>query len=157
MQIQLNELMKTIKGQEAKLNDKERRDSFRLRLENKTCEFQLLNVGNKNINPLKKGKAIISDISYTGMKLICPYNLPIQQGVEIKLYFNLSNRDFVLKSKIVRKEEYSDKSHYIYGVVFTETDERTNDKLTIVLREIEMEQRRISEPRLYTPNRLNSL
>ena len=78
-----------------KLKDKERRKSFRLKVDIEECEFQILKIGNKNIDRVKdrKGFGIIKDLSFTGLRLESAYDLPVKDVVEIKLEFEFDEHE----------------------------------------------------------------
>lgn len=129
---------------ENKLKDKEKRKSFRLRVELEKCEFQILKIGDKKIDKVKdhKGPGIIKDISSTGLRLESIYDLPIKDIVEVKLEFELDECELELKGLLIRKEEHIQKKNFIYGIKFIDTDTKTKNELNKLLRTKELESKR---------------
>lgn len=142
--IKIKEMTKKLGNLDKKLKDKERRKSFRLKVDIEECEFQILKIGNKNIDRVKdrKGIGIIKDLSFTGLRLESAYDLPVKDVVEIKLEFEFDEHELELKGVLIRKEEHIYKGKFIYGIKFIETNKKTQTEFNKLLRNKELENRR---------------
>lgn len=135
---QIHALQHEIEELQAKLKKKERRNSFSLKLLEQTCTFEFINFGDKTLEKLinKKGEGKIRDISLTGLKLICNYDLPVRKKVFLQLHFVLLKEEFLLKGKIVRKEEQM--SDIVYGIEFMEINTKDRNRLYRLIQKAEI-------------------
>lgn|GEM_PF-1455898 len=144
LKTQIKRNVKTIETLESSINGKDRKETFRLRLENTRCELEILQIGNLNIRSIKSktGVGWITDIRHTGLNLICGYDFPVRENVELNLRFSLDKYAFTIRGKLAKKEEYIDHEHFIYDVEFTEQNTQTLSNLSKVLFNIELENRK---------------
>lgn len=141
---QIENLTENLDDLNEKLQEKDRRKSFRLKTESEECEFQILKIGDKNINLIKgrKGSGVISDVSFTGLRLESEFDLPVKDVVEIELVFEFNNYPVELKGLLVRKEENINNSNFTYGVKLIETDQKKQNDFNKLVRDKELENRR---------------
>ncbi|XJZ27516.1 PilZ domain-containing protein [Bacillota bacterium Lsc_1132] len=138
----INALQESLNDLQAKLKEKERRESFRVKLLEQECTFEIIDFDDKLLEQLKhrQGKGEIRDISRTGLKLICDYDLPVRKHIFLQLYFLLQDEEFSFKGKIVRKEELM--NDIIYGIEFIEADSTEQQRLYQVIQKLEIERRK---------------
>lgn len=139
---QINLLKESLADLQAKLKDKERRRAFRIKLLDQVCIFEFIDFGDKLLEPLKhrKGEGKIKDISCTGMKLSCEFDLPVRKQIVLQLGFVLDDEEFSLKGKIVRKEELMNEINY--GIDFIEAAPKEKQRLLQVIQRMEIERRK---------------
>lgn len=127
---------------QVRLKEKERRNAYRVQLLEQTCKFEFINFGDKALEKLinRKGEGKIRDISRTGMKLICNYDLPVRKKVFLQLHFVLFNEEFSLKGKIVRKEELM--NDIVYGIEFMEINSTDKERLYRLIQRAEINRRK---------------
>lgn len=85
----------------------------------------------------KKGQGNVLDVSRSGMKLSCRYDLPVRKQIILDLKFMINNHPFSLTGKIVRKEETL--KSMIYGIQFLWNDEKVIQQLAQQLHKVEAE------------------
>lgn len=138
----INALQESLADLQAKLKEKERRENFRVKLLEQECTFELIDFGDKLLERLKhrQGEGKIRDISRTGLKLICDYDLPVRKHIFLQLHFMLQDEEFSFKGKIVRKEELM--NDIIYGIEFIEADSNEQQRLFQVIQKLEIERRK---------------
>lgn len=141
---QIKELHKTIASLEAKIKRKERRQSFRARVENVTCEFLFYKIGGKKITPPKnlKGLGVVVDIGYLGMRFMYENEITIRKNVELEIMFQLENESFKLIGKLVRKEENLNNNYITYALQFMDVYTKEQRKLFGIIRKMEIKERR---------------
>ncbi|WP_027416508.1 PilZ domain-containing protein [Aneurinibacillus terranovensis] len=142
---QINAFKESLTDLQAKLKDKERRRAFRIKLLDQECTFELIDFGDKLLEPLKhrKGEGKIKNISRTGMKLRCEFDLPVKKQIFLQLHFVLHDEEFSFKGKIVRKEELM--NDIFYGIDFIEVNPKEQQRLLWVIQKIEIERRKETE------------
>lgn len=138
---QINELLKSLSDQQAKLKDEEKRQAFRMKLLEQKCALEFVDFGDESLEKLKhrKVEGQIKDISRTGIKLICEFDLPVRKQITLQLNFVLQDEDFSFKGKIVRKEEKL--NDITYGIEFIEVGEKEQQQLFKVLQTMEIERK----------------
>ncbi|GHH99993.1 PilZ domain-containing protein [Neobacillus kokaensis] len=104
-----------------------RRDSFRLRIDQKNSIMEVLRIGNLDVNEFDDCE--ISDVSAGGAGIISYYDFPLKQKVYVKLHFHLNNESFSLNGRIVRKVERINKSNYFYGLQFLDLSVKEEERL----------------------------
>lgn len=139
---QIDLLKESLTDLQAKLKDKERRRAFRIKLLDQVCIFEFIDFGDKSLEPLKqrKGQGKIKNISRTGIKLSCEFDLPVRKQIVLQLHFVLDDEEFSFKGKIVRKEELM--NEIIYGIDFIESDPKEEKRLLQVIQRMEIERRK---------------
>ena len=142
---EINLLKESLTDLQAKLKDMERRRAFRIKLIDQKCIFGLIDFGDKLLEPLrhKKGEGKIKDISHTGIKLSCEFDLPVRKQIVLQLQFVLDNEEFSFKGKIVRKEELMNEINY--GIDFIEADPKEKQRLYQVIQRMEIQRRKKME------------
>lgn len=104
-----------------------RQEAFRYQFESPVvCTFRIIKVeGKERVSNL--GDAHIFDISEGGLKLITPFNLPLEKKqIEIEVDLTLNKTNLLLTGILVWKKEY--KNDYSYGIHFT-IDEQLQKQL----------------------------
>jgi c-di-GMP-binding flagellar brake protein YcgR len=139
---QINSLQQSLNDLQVKLKEMERRRAFRIKLPEQDCIFELIDFDDKLLERLKykKGKGKIRDISLSGIKLECDYDLPVRKGIFLQLHFVLQDVEFSFKGKIVRKEELM--KNIIYGIEFIDVNLKEQQRLYVVLQKISVENRK---------------
>lgn len=139
---QIKVLKESLTDLQAKLKDKEIRKAFRIKLLDQKCIFEFIDFGDKLLEPLKHRKAEgkIKNISRTGMKLSCEFDLPVRKQILLQLHFVLHDEEFSLVGKIVRKEELM--NNIYYGIEFIEPDSKEQQRLFQVIQKMEIEKRK---------------
>ncbi|MFC7321260.1 PilZ domain-containing protein [Halobacillus campisalis] len=124
--------------------DKNRRGSFRLTLNRKDCTLVLKESTHGNMEKLKERslKGYIENISASGVKFVCRYDLPVKFNFKVTSVFELRGEEFSLGADIVRKEEHTNHQLMIYGLQFVEMTAKDQERLSIVLHRIESENRK---------------
>ncbi len=119
-----------------------RRKHFRVTL-TEDCVSEFLYFENKKLEQLKHKKFTgkIQDISVSGLKFTCPYNLPVKQKIVFNITFSIKNIPFTLKAQFIRKEEYLQKDTFIYGVQFIDISKDEQKHLNLLLNKIELQRR----------------
>src|SRR5690625_41990 len=141
---QIKKLSQKIDDFEKRLKEKDRRNSFRLEADIEKCKFQILKIGDKEIDLIKGriGLGIIRDVSFTGLRLESEFDLPVKDVVEVKLEFEFENHELELKGLLLRKEEHINNKNFIYGIKLIETDARMQNHFNKIIRNKELENRR---------------
>ncbi len=124
-----------------KINQK---GNFRLEIPSKESFLILKKIENEDFTKLigKIIKGNIKDISTTGVKFTCPYNLPVHLKIKVEVCFKLGNKDLKFNGCIVRKEEHLSRKSKNYGIKFIEITSKEQENLIIELRKLEAQQRR---------------
>lgn len=144
-----NQQIKTL-TQKVNRATNERRRHFRLRIDNGECIFHIKKA-DAQMGKMKKrkGKGAIKDVSYNGMQIESPLDIPIRGNMEAELMFELGGHNLHLKGLFIRKEEHVHQDTYIYGIKFTDQNVKEQNKLNRLIREKELERRRkILEPKI---------
>ncbi|CCQ98342.1 conserved hypothetical protein [[Clostridium] ultunense Esp] len=125
---------------QTKVKEMEKRRGFRVKLTDTECSFTLIDSNDKNLEPLKnkKGKGWVRDISWTGIKMACQYDLPIRKGIILQIEFAIKDEEFTVLGKIVRKEDLINEFHY--GIEFIDMKVSEQQKLYQVLQYLVIEQ-----------------
>lgn len=133
MQVTLNEM-------QSKVKELERRRGFRVNLPDTECYFTLVDSNDKNLEPLKnkKGKGWVRDISWIGIKMACPYDLPVRKEIILQIQFTIKNEEFTVMGKIVRKEELI--HEYNYGIELKHRNVNEQQRLYLLLQKMVLEQ-----------------
>lgn len=110
---------------------KNNRNNFRVPVPPTECVLEFISFEDKKLESLKMKvfKGTIENISVSGMKFLCRYNLPVKQCIKVHVSFMIKNQPFKLEGEIVRKEEQLQKDIIGYGVKFTELDLHTSKQL----------------------------
>ncbi|CAH0121368.1 hypothetical protein PAE9249_03896 [Paenibacillus sp. CECT 9249] len=139
---EINELLVAIKNLQDKLKDKERRKAFRVKLLEHKCTIEFVNFGDPALEKLlhRKSEGIVKDVSRTGVKLVCPFDLPVRKDITLILQFMIHEEEFTFKGKVVRKEEHSEE--ITYGIRFIEVNVKDQQRLIQVLQQLELERRK---------------
>lgn len=138
---QIDQLKESLTNLQAKLNETERRRGYRAKLLDQECVIELIDFSDKMLEPLRnrKGKGKIKNISPTGMKMSCEFDLPIQKQIVLLIHFVLNDEEFTFKGKIVRKEVLM--NEIIYGIDFFGADPKEEQRLLQVINRMEIERR----------------
>ncbi|WP_019004301.1 MULTISPECIES: PilZ domain-containing protein [Cohnella] len=142
---QINGLKESISGLQAKLAEMERRRGYRIQLPDQQCLFAFIGFGDPLLEPLtnRKGEGKIENISRTGVKLSCEFDLPVRKRIFVQLHFALHGEEFSFKGKIVRKEETM--KEIMYGIDFIEVDPKEQQRLVQTMQKIEIEKKKMTE------------
>ncbi|MDA3129435.1 PilZ domain-containing protein [Aliibacillus thermotolerans] len=134
----IQRLKKTIAELEKKLNQKHYRQDHRVEFTSKKCTFEIIRIGNQIFqqSERKQGQGDALDISRSGLKLLCRYDLPVRKKIILQLKFHVNNKPFVLTGKIVRKEETLEQ--VAYGIQFIGNDEKLLQQLAQQLQKVEV-------------------
>ena len=81
----------------------------------------------------------LENISLGGLKLICEYDFPVKESILIEITFSLKNHEFILKGKVLRKEENNNKDLVAYGIYFSDISEEDSKLLNSILNQILLE------------------
>lgn len=122
----------------------DQRKDFRVSVNEKGCLVEFLEFENKNLNKLKNKtfNGYIENISASGIKLSCGYDLPVKESIIIETKFSFKDEEFCLKGELKRKEEHNHKNLFIYGVHFIEISSEEQRRLSVALNEMIIEQRK---------------
>ncbi|MFQ3542589.1 PilZ domain-containing protein [Halobacillus rhizosphaerae] len=118
--------------------------NFRLEIPSKESFLILKVIENEDFTKLigKIVKGNIKDISTTGVKFICPYNLPVHLKIKVEICFKIASKEFRFNAYIVRKDEHLSRKSKNYGIKFIEITSKEQENLIIELRKLEAQQRR---------------
>ncbi|WP_226037775.1 PilZ domain-containing protein [Aquibacillus saliphilus] len=116
----------------------DKREFFRVELIEKNCLVEFIDFENTQLRKLqnKKFDAFIENISLGGMKITCPYNLPVKQSITVQMTFELKQEDFCIQGEIVRKEEHNHKDWVSYGVGFKNISQEEQEQLLASLNKV---------------------
>lgn len=117
------------------------RDTFRMPVDDLACFVEFIDVDNEALNP-KFFNAVLKNISVGGVKFVCEHEYPIEEEVIIKIRFSLMDNRFIVRGKLVRKELYSEKDKFGYGVQFTNILEEDRELLYQILNRMLFEKKR---------------
>lgn len=122
------------------------RRHFRIMLIDINCTVELLELEDPNFYSLlhKKFNAQIENISISGMKIVCKYNLPFKKNTKINVKFCIKNIEFSLNALILRKEEYLNNGTFGYGIQFIEVKHNDEAMLFKVLNQLLLTRKRES-------------
>lgn len=116
-----------------------KRKNFRVDVFIEDAILTFTSFGDPTLNKLvgKMSKVFIENLSATGAKIQCDFNLPVRKGISITLNFKLINENFCLPGKMVRKEEFNE-CKFNYGIEF-KIPKEDKEKLYIILNAILIE------------------
>ncbi len=117
------------------------RENFRVNLEDVNCFIEFLDVDNEELNP-KFFNAELKNISLGGVKFVCEHEYPMTDDLMIKVRFSLKNSMFILKGRIIRKELYTERDIFGYGVQFTNLFDEDRELLYQILNRVMVDRRR---------------
>lgn len=143
---EIKQLTHDLEDLQQKINQQQKRKTFRLDILDADCEFTLLKMENEDLEDIKDklftGK--VKDISITGLKLASVNDFPVRKHITVQLDFTIREETFSLKGKLVRKEEQQDNRYVCYGVKFVEMRIKDEEKLFTIQRHIEIERHKKS-------------
>ncbi|MCA0972283.1 PilZ domain-containing protein [Halobacillus litoralis] len=127
-----------------KAYEHDQRSNFRIDLNEKDSKLIIESIDGDLEHKLK-GKVIggyIDNISVSGIKFVCPYNLPVSSNIKVKSVFTLGTEYFELDAVMVRKEENVKNKQRGYGIKFVDVPHRDQGRLNMEIRRIDSERRR---------------
>lgn len=130
------QLEQLIKGQT-------RRKSFRVDVHIEDCHFEIIEAARRKMHDLEvsSGKGVIKDLSFDGLRLETPIDLPVKDAVTMNVKFMFEQKPFVFKGVLLRKEERVNEHSFAYGLRFTEADLRTKNEFNKLLMAKDLELR----------------
>lgn len=130
------QLEQIIKGQT-------RRKSFRVDVHIEECQFEIIESARCNLHSMEvsKGKGVIKDLSFDGMRLETSLDLPVKDAVTLNVKFIFEDKPFEFNGVLLRKEERVNKQVYAYGLRFTKTNLRMKNEFNQLLMAKDLELR----------------
>lgn len=126
-----------------------RRDFFRVEMSGESCRLEVLDAGDPTLDAIKnkRGEAQLLDISVTGAKINCRYDLPVRKKVLVQLHVTLREETFSFKGVLLRKEQQLDQSRVVYGIEYVDPDREDQKRLNVILNRIKIERHKTVNPR----------
>lgn len=122
------QLEQLIKGQT-------RRSSFRVDVHVDECHFKIVEAKRRKLGELEVsgGKGVIKDLSFDGLRMETPIDLPVKDAVTLSIQFTFEDKPFTFKGVLLRKEERVNEHSFAYGLRFTEADLRMKNEFNQLL------------------------
>lgn len=147
----LQSLYKTVNEERSELKKlstknlfENKRQAFRVEIPSTKINFQIIDTDSTLLSLLnKKGQGEIVDISYTGMKFICDFDLPIRNNIILNLEFILGSETFFINGKLLRKEGHQNNKYIIYGVKFSKLTYSDEKRLMKVISQLELHKKKM--------------
>lgn len=130
------------KFSQKKLVDNKRK-AFRVMIPEAELHFRICatdSVISKLLN--KRGVGYIQDISYTGIKFTCDYDLPVRHNIMIEIEFTINNESFILEGLVIRKESHKQIKNVVYGASFINVSPSEEKRLMKCIHELELQKKK---------------
>ncbi|MTH53147.1 hypothetical protein GKZ89_06950 [Bacillus mangrovi] len=96
------------------------------------ASFSIAERGGKSVST-KQGKAVIADISPSGLKLMTHLELPMEEPLILSIFFKIRNEELEIKGVPMWKKRVN--SGFQYGIRSTEEDEILRDRIVKELKD----------------------